>query len=87
MERSTPEILQDLLKKGAPKGPCGKMCGDCAFKMDQPHTIEFLYAAELALIQLMTEGTFYCHADDHKTPNGICQGYLMAKRAYSIDEI
>lgn len=63
-------------------GECGKMCDTCAFKWDQPHTLEFFLAADQAAYALMSEGGFNCHTHDFKNAGKTCAGFELAKLAY-----
>lgn len=81
--------ISDLAKKGAKaakkKGvlqQCGKMCDTCAFKFDQPHTLNYFLAADLAASQLMSEGGFHCHTHDFKDAEKPCAGFELAKMAF-----
>lgn len=61
-------------------GQCGKMCDTCAFRWDQPHTLQYFIAADQAAYQLMSEGGFNCHTWDFKeNANKQCAGFEFAK--------
>lgn len=75
------EWMAEMAQNGASAGPgCGKMCGDCAFKLNQPHTTDFLMAAELAVSALAWEGSFNCHTLDHQDAGKPCVGFLYARQ-------
>ncbi len=92
MITSYAESLADLAKAGAEKakaegklGECGKMCHECAFKWDQPHTLQYFLAADQAAGMLMSGGSFHCHTHDYKDAGKPCAGFLLAKMVYSED--
>lgn len=89
MIESYAQAIADLAKKGAviakEKGilaECGKMCGECAFNMDQPHTLEYAMAADAAAIALMAEGQFNCHTAKYEDAGKLCAGFKFAKLVY-----
>lgn len=59
----------------------GRMCHDCAFKDNQPHTPDFLEAVEGAMEILGSgRGEFRCHTADHSADNGLpCMGFWWTK--------
>jgi len=67
-------------------GQCGKMCDTCAFKLDQKHNLDYLFAADQAAFQLMSEGEFYCHTHDFKCADKPCAGFTLAKLVFEKDE-
>lgn len=76
----SPEWLADLAQKGASLGSCGKMCRDCAFKLNQPHTPDYLLGVYQAAICLAWDGEFNCHTPDHENAGHPCAGFLYARQ-------
>ena len=81
------EPLSKLAKEGAgiakQKGiECGKMCSECACKWEQPHTLQYILAADNAADKLINGGDFNCHTWNYKDSGKPCAGFLMAKLAY-----
>lgn len=74
------QYFAELVRKGAQLGDCGRMCSDCAFKPDQPHTPEYLGALEAATSALVWEGRFNCHTEDHQNAHKPCAGFLYARQ-------
>lgn len=62
---------------------CDKMCDTCAFKWNQPHTLNYILAADNAADKLLTGGEFNCHTWDFKDGNKPCAGFAFAKLAIS----
>lgn len=82
-----PEMLGRAAREGArmtgQNGKnCGRLCKDCAFKPNQPHTAEYLEAVEAAAFCLAGDGSrFTCHEDGGGESNGLpCMGYWYAKQ-------
>jgi hypothetical protein len=89
MITSYAKCISEMAKKGAKVakakgllGQCGKMCDTCAFKWEQPHTLCYFVAADLAAGALMSEGKFNCHTHDFKCADKPCSGFQLAKLAY-----
>lgn len=70
--------ISDQAQKGAKMVDCGKMCGDCAFKV-QPNINNYEEAVEGAVWALMTEGSFNCHTSEYGDAGVVCKGFLYAK--------
>ena len=80
-------MLAENAKKGAALGvDCGKMCNDCAFKFNQPHTGDYLDAVNSAANMLSFEGKFHCHTDDNQCSDKPCSGFLYAKAYFDSIE-
>jgi hypothetical protein len=81
------ECISKMAKEGAKiakeKGlleKCGKMCDTCAFKSNQPHTLNYFLAADQAAYQLMSQGGFNCHTWNFKeNADKPCAGFELAK--------
>ncbi len=58
------------------------MCEGCAFKWEQPHTLNYILAADQAAYQLMSEGEFNCHTWDFKDADKPCAGFNLAKLVF-----
>lgn len=71
-----------VAKKKGILGTCGKMCDECAFKWDQPHTLQYIFAADNAAAMLMAEGEFNCHTHDYKDAEKRCAGFELAKLVF-----
>jgi hypothetical protein len=72
--------IADQARKGAALGKdCGKMCKDCAFNNNQPHTIDYLESVDGAVLMLVSEGRFNCHTPDGGDAHKPCAGFLYAK--------
>lgn len=72
--------ISEQAQKGAAIGKdCGKMCEDCAFKYNQPHTTDYLESVDGAVLMLMQEGKFHCHTDSHEDAGKPCAGFLYAQ--------
>ena len=85
--------ISKLAKAGAGKAKqkgilseCNKMCDECAFKWNQPHTLQYFIAADQAAYQLMSDGEFNCHTHDYKDAKKPCSGFQFAKLVFEKDE-
>jgi hypothetical protein len=71
-------ILAKWARAGAKITDCGKMCNDCAFKI-QPD-INGYSAAVNAALQAVTWGdTFHCHTPEYTDAGVTCKGFLYAQ--------
>lgn len=78
--KSISEIANKGAKIAKEKGiDCGKMCDECAFKWNQPHTLYYFIAADKAAQALMMGQQFNCHTWDYKCAGKSCSGFEMAK--------
>lgn len=78
--RSTGEILAAMAQKGATMGNCGKMCTDCAFRL-QPDINHYAKTCEEALDLLATgQGRLNCHTPDYEDAGTPCVGFMYAKQ-------
>lgn len=74
------KIISEHARKGALKGvDCGKMCSDCAFKYNQPKTVDYYEAVDGAVLMLMSEGKFHCHTQEHEDAGKSCAGFAYAQ--------
>lgn len=71
-----------ILKRDGKLKRCHKMCGECAFKWDQPHTLQYFLAADTAAGIVMGGGEFHCHTHDYKDEGKLCGGFLMTREAF-----
>jgi hypothetical protein len=88
--QSVAELAKEGAKIAKDKGvlsACGKMCSECAFNWNQPHTLCYFLAADLAARKLMEGGEFNCHTSTYQCADKPCAGFLMAKHAYSNNDI
>jgi len=80
--KSISEVAKEgarIAKKNGTLDQFGKMCETCAFKWEQPHTLNYFLAADQAANQLMWEGGFNCHTHDFKCADKPCAGFQLAK--------
>lgn len=60
-----------------------KMCDTCAFKWDQPHTLNYFLAADLAAGMLMSGGgQFNCHTHQFKDAGKPCAGFTICQAMF-----
>jgi hypothetical protein len=79
--KSISKVAQIGAKLAKKRGiDCGKMCKECAFKWNQPHTLYYFIAADNAANALLQGGEFNCHTHDYKDAGRPCAGFLMAKQ-------
>jgi hypothetical protein len=74
-------ILTNWMRSGAKLFDFGKICNDCAFKI-QPDINNYSGAVESAMHALCWEGTFNCHTADYQDTGKTCIGFQYA-RAYT----
>lgn len=78
--RTRGQILAEWAQKGAALGDCGKMCHDCAFRV-QPDINHYSETVESALDLLAHGGgSMNCHTSDYEDAGRPCVGYLYAKK-------
>lgn len=73
------ELLAIWARKGAALGDCGKMCSECAFRLN---TVANLDAEniDIAAQCVAFRGTFCCHKIDNPETMKPCAGFLYAKQ-------
>lgn len=82
------QSISEMAKEGAKKAKeqgilqCNKMCNECAFKWDQPHTLQYILAADNAADKLINGGEFNCHTWNYKDAEKPCAGFRFAKLVY-----
>lgn len=69
-------------KKQIPLNHCGRMCDECAFKWNQPHTLQYFVAADQAASALLNGGKFNCHTEDYRDAKKPCAGFSIVKTVF-----
>lgn len=79
--RETNEVVALFAQRGAKLGDCGKMCSECAFKLNSPANLEE-QNADAALESLSVPGAvFHCHPQGSYGDAGrVCTGFKYAKQ-------
>lgn len=75
------EVLAKAAQKGAEIKSLGKMCSDCAFKI-QPDINNYSETVEKAADCLQFTGIFHCHTSDYQDAGKVCTGFLYAKQYF-----
>lgn len=75
-------LLADYAQKGAKLCDCGKMCNECAFKLNSPANLEE-HNVDGAMSALAYEGVFNCHINDYEDAGEPCRGFLYAKQYFN----
>lgn len=73
-------ILADWAQKGAALGDCGRMCHDCAFRVQADVNYYQETVEKAAELLAYGGGTFNCHTADYKDAGTPCKGFLYAKQ-------
>ncbi len=77
------DLAQKAIKEGAKKGiKCDRMCDECAFKWNQPHTLQYILAADNAANCLLSGTEFNCHTHDYKCAGHRCAGFDIVKKVF-----
>lgn len=74
------EIIAGWAQQGAKHGDCGKMCHDCAFRV-QPD-INYYSETVQSIAELLAygNGEMNCHTADYQNAGRPCVGFLYAKQ-------
>lgn len=81
--KSISDIAQQAARKATKQGiTCERMCDTCAFKWNQPHTLEYFLAADQAAGALMSGAQFNCHTQDFKDAGTPCKAFELVKKMF-----
>ena len=76
------ELLAHFAKEGAKLGDCGRMCNECAFKLNSAANLES-HNVELGFLALLTGRGFNCHPQGgYGNAEKSCIGYKYADQHY-----